>query len=69
MFEQDMLVTMECLSQIPQATKIWKPVVQDVFNDPTLFSISRNEMSNLWIKLFAAMLSSDKDRISELLGE
>ena len=60
---------MEHLARLPQATKIWRPFVQDTFNDAGLFNLSSGDTRQSWIRLLAAMLSSDKERILDLLGE
>jgi len=59
---------MEYLATLPQAIKIWRPFVQDTFNDAGLFELSNGDARRSWVRLFSAMLSSDKDRIVDLLG-
>jgi len=64
----ELLQAMEHLASLPQASKIWRPFVQDTFNDTSLFELRNGDARRSWIRLFSAMLSSDKDRIVDLLG-
>jgi hypothetical protein len=60
---------MERLAHFLQAVKMWRPFVQDMFNDASLFTLKRGNARKSWMALLASMLSSDKDRFVDLLGE
>ena len=59
---------LESMTHIHQATKSWKPYVQDAFSDPGLFDLRKGDARRLWTKLWASMLGSEKDKLLELFG-
>lgn len=64
----EFLSMLEAIAHIPQASKSWKPYVQDVFNDPGIFDLKEGGARILWRKLFALWLSGEKDRLLDLFG-
>lgn len=55
------------LTKIPAAVKSWRPPVGDAFNDNRFFRMSPKEAEQ-WRPLVCALMDSDKERLSDLLG-
>lgn len=59
---------LEAMTHIHQAIKSWKPYIQEAFSDPGIFELRQGITRTLWIKLFAAMFGSEKDKLLDLFG-
>jgi hypothetical protein len=66
--DTDFLSMLESIAHIPQATKSWKPYVQEAFSDSAIFDLRKGDTRTLWRKLFAVLLNSEKDKLLDLFG-
>lgn len=67
MEDPEILAVLERISHISQAGRAWKSHVNDVFDSEGLFSISA-AVRKPWKHLLSTLLSTEKDRVIELLG-
>lgn len=68
-FNDDATVTLlEEMAKIPAAAKAWRPPLADAFNDNRFFRITPAE-SEPWKPLVCALMDSDKERFTDLIGE
>jgi hypothetical protein len=56
------------MTKIPAAVKSWRLPVAEAFNDTRFFKMTPEE-STRWKPLVCALMDSDKERITDLLGE
>ncbi|BEI90230.1 uncharacterized protein CcaverHIS019_0303000 [Cutaneotrichosporon cavernicola] len=61
------LCLLQELTKIPAAVKSWRPPVGDAFNDNRFFRMPPKEAEQ-WRPLVCALMDSDKERLSDLLG-
>lgn len=55
------------MTKIPAAVKSWRLPVADAFNDNRFFKMAPDESAQ-WKPLVCALMDSDRERITELLG-
>lgn len=56
------------MARIPPAAKAWRPPLAEAFNDNRFFKITPTD-SEPWKPLVCALMDSDKERFTELIGK
>jgi hypothetical protein len=55
------------LTKLPSATKAWRLLAGEAFNDQRFFKV-KLDIAAFWKPLICALMDSDKERFGELLG-
>jgi hypothetical protein len=66
--DSTLLGILQEMAKIPAAIKSWRLPVSDAFNDSRFFKMTPEE-SVQWKPLVCGLMDSDKERVSDLLGE
>ena len=66
---EDLLLLLQKISKVPNASKIWRRDILEFFNDSRVFQTSSSDILSIgWLPLFRQLVLVDKDRLTDVLS-